>query len=183
MFQRIRTYQLIDMDGQSYRPRAYGDPKLDGTWDGWLVFFPIAGGPAIASDRETTQSSSEALTRWAAGLTPVYLEGALARALDIELQPGVIGQLNAAEYEALEDAERFETIAGIERAAADADESAAAEARGDAERIRRERIATKRSVAATEAAAATAAAELHEAAAREERAVAADAARRSRRAK
>jgi hypothetical protein len=107
------------------------------------VFFPIAGGPAIASDRETTQSSFEALRRWAAGLTPVYLEGALARALDIELQPSVIGQLNAAEYEALEDAERFEAIAGIERAAAEVDERAAAEARSDAERIRRERLVTK----------------------------------------
>ena len=148
MFQRIRTYQVTEMGGQQYRPRAYGDPRLDGSWDGWLVFFPIAGGPAIASDRETTQSTFEALTRWAAALTPVYLEGALARALDIELQPSVIGQLNAAEYEALEDAERFETIAGIERAAADADESAAAEARGDAERIRRERLATERSVVA-----------------------------------
>jgi hypothetical protein len=125
MFQRIRTYQLIHMGGQSYRPRAYGDPQPAGTWDGWLVFFPMIGGPAIASNRETTQSAFGGLTRWAAGVTPVYLEGALARALEIELQPSVIGQLNAAEYELLEDAEAAATEAVVATEAAEFHEEVA----------------------------------------------------------
>ena len=178
----MRQFNLIDASGRFYRPRAYGDPRADGTWDGWLVFFPVGGGPAIATDRETTQATLGALTVWAAGLTPVYLEGALARAISLAYRPSVIDQLEEAEYEALEDAERLETAAEIERATATVDELAAADARADAERIRRERVATESVLATTEEAAATEAAELHEAAAREARAVAADAAARSRRA-
>jgi len=181
MFQRIRQYGLIDVSGQWYRPRAYGDPRPAGTWDGWLVFFPIGGGAAIASDRETTQATAQELTIWAAGLTPVYIQGALVRALELAREPGVIAQLEDAEYEALEDADRLETAAEIERLTASADEMAAAEARAEAERLRRDRLATESAMAAPEQVAATKAAEAHEAAAREARAVAADAARRSRR--
>jgi hypothetical protein len=180
MFQRIRQYSLIDVSGRWYRPRAYGDAQPDGTCDGWLVFFPVGGGAAIASDRGTTQATFQALTLWAAGLTPAYIEAALARALALAYKPAVLAQLEDAEYEALEDAERLETAAEIERVRATADEIAAAEARADAERLRRERLATESAIAATEEVAATKAAEAHEEAAREARAVAADAARRSR---
>src|SRR5215207_4071328 len=65
VFQRIRQYDLIDVGGRFYRPRAYGDARTDGMWDGWLVFFPLGGGPAIATDRETTQATFQALTFWA----------------------------------------------------------------------------------------------------------------------
>jgi hypothetical protein len=180
MFHRIRDYQLIYMSGQAYRPRVYGDPSADGRWDGWIVFFPLGGASAIASDRETTQSSLRALTVWAAGITPVYLEGALVRALGLAEQPSVLSRLEAAEYDALDDAERLEAAADLERVAADADEAAAAEARLDAERLRRDRLATESVLAATEEAVANRAAEVHLDAAREARAVAADAGRRSR---
>jgi len=180
MFNRIYQYELIGVDGRSYRPRAYGDPQPNGTWDGWLVFFPLDGGSAIAPDRETSQSNYDALLAWAAGLTRVYLEGALARALRLARQPSFIPQLATAEYEALEDAERLTAAAELERIAARADESAADAARADAERIRRERLAQESALAATEEAAANLDAEVHERAAREARAVAADAARRSR---
>jgi hypothetical protein len=180
MFQRIRQYNLIDAGNRWYRPRAYGDPRPDGTWEGWLVFFPTGGGSAIASARETTQTTLHALMSWAAGLTPVYLEGALARALNLAHQPRVIDQLEDAEYEALEDAAALETAAEMERVTAAVDEMAAADARADAERLRRKRLATERALAATEEVVATEAATLHEQAAREARAVAADAARRSR---
>lgn len=180
MFRRIHQYNLIDVGGRYYRPRAYADLRADGTWDGWLVFFPIGGGQAIATQRETTQASFEALTVWAAGLTSVYLDGALARALQLAHRPSVIAQLEDAEYEALEDAERLETAAEIERATATVDEMAAAEARADAERIRGERLVTKSALAAAEAQAATQAVEIYKEAAREARAEAAEAARRSR---
>jgi hypothetical protein len=181
MFHRIQQYGLIDAGGLWYRPRAYGDPRSDARWEGWLVFFPLASGIAIAPPGpETTQSTLAALTRWAAGLTPVYLEGALARALAGVQQPPLIGQLTAAEYEALEDAERLETAAAVERTAADLDEAAAEAARADAERISRERLATEGALAATEEAAATIEADVHEQAARNARAIAADAARRRR---
>lgn len=178
MFQRICQYQLMEIEGRWYRPRAYATAQPDGMFGGWLVFFPVAGGIAISSGRETTQSTFEALVVWATGLTNVYLEGAAARALRIAQQPPVLAQLAAAEYEALEDAERFEAAARIEQVAAHVDEAAAARARAEAERIR-ERLATESALAATEDAAATLEAEAYEEAAREARAVASDAARRS----
>jgi hypothetical protein len=181
MFHRIQQYGVIEASGLLYRPRAYGDPRSDGTWDGWLIFYPLASGTAIAPPRpETTQSTLAALTQWAAGVTPVYLEGALARALAGVQQPPLIDQLTAAEYEALEDAERLETAAAEERTAADLDEAAAEAARGDAERLSRERLSTESALAATEEAAATIEADVHEQSARGARAIAADAARRRR---
>jgi hypothetical protein len=180
MFHQICQYNLIDVNGRLYRPRAYGDPQVNGSWDGWLVFFPLGGGSAVASDRETTQTTFDALRSWALGITPAYLEGALARALRLAHQPYVIARLDDAEYEALEDAERLEAAARIERVAATVDEMAAAQARVDAEQIRRERLATAGVLAATEEVAATKAAEIHEEAARQARAVAADAAQRTR---
>jgi hypothetical protein len=181
MFQRIQQYPLVDANGRWYRPRAYGEPQPDGTWDGWLVFFPVAGGSAIAPPSpETTQRTLADLSVWAAGLRPVYVEGSLARAIAVAEEPFVIGQLAAAEYEALEDAERLETAAVVKRSAADLDDTAATAALADAERLRRERIATEEAFAATEEAAATLEADVHEQEARNARAVAAAAAARRR---
>jgi hypothetical protein len=53
----------------------------DGIWHGWLEFVPLEGAAAIRSGRETTQPNRKDLMYWATGLTPVYLEGALQRAL------------------------------------------------------------------------------------------------------
>lgn len=183
MFQRIQQYPLISMRSRVYRPRAYGEAQPDGTWDGWLVFFPLDRGPAIASDRETTQSNFDALVTWAFNLTGVYLEGALERALRIAEPPQLIANLTRAEYDALEDAERLETAAELERITARADEDAAASARNDARGIRRERLAAEEELAATEEPAAHLEAAVHERAASEARAAAVDAGRRRRKAK
>ena len=180
MFHRIQHYELIDSVGRWYRPRAYGDQQPDGTWNGWIVFFPLVSGPAIASGRETTQPTLAALEVWAAGLTPVYLEGALDRALRLAEQPPLLAHLADAEYGALDDAERLETAAEVARATADVDEAAASLARTDAERLRRERLATEGALAATEEAAAILEAKVHEQAARDARTDAADAAARRR---
>jgi hypothetical protein len=181
MFQRIHQYPVIAAGGRWYLPRAYGDARPDGTWHGWLVFFPVAGGTAIAPPApETTQSTSAALMVWAEGVRHVYLEGALARALAVEKDHSVIGQIAAAEYEALADAERLETAAAVKRGAADLDDAAATVALADAERLRRARLATEESMAATEEAAATLEADAHEQAARDARNVAAHAAGRRR---
>ena len=181
MFQRIQQYGLMDVDGVWYRPRAYGDPQANGMWEGWLVFFPLGGGSAIAPPGpETTQATLSALTVWAAGVTRVYLEGALARALEIAQHAPFVDRLTAAEYEALDDAARLETVAEAERTAAVLDEAAARAARADAERLRRERFATEGALAATEEAAAEVEARAHEQAARDARTLAADAGRRRR---
>jgi hypothetical protein len=180
VFHRIQQYPLFHHGGRVYRPRVYGEAQQDGSWAGWIIFFPLDGSPAVATDRETTQSTFDALGVWAAGLTSVYLEGALVRALELAAQPLVLAALEEAEYAALEDAERLETAADIERANANIDEAAATAARADAERIREQRLVTETALAAADEAAATIEADRHERAAGQARASAAAAARRSR---
>jgi hypothetical protein len=178
VFHRIQQYPLVHYGDRAYRPRVYGQPQPDGLWGGWIVFFPLDGTPAIATERETTQTTFESLGDWAAGVTSVYLEGALARALQLAAEPLVLANLSEAEYAALDDAERLQTAADLERAAANVDEAAATAARAEAERLREERLVTESALAAADEAAATIEADMHERAAAQARAVAADASRR-----
>src|SRR3989442_10339977 len=72
---------IVSRDAHKYVARVYASQIQDGLWDGWFVFFPLHGGRALATDRETTQSSLSAGDYWATGITTTYLEGALPRAL------------------------------------------------------------------------------------------------------
>ena len=79
---QFRT-QIARPDGTRYVARAYTDQETIGTlWEAWLVFFPMDGGTAVATDRETTQSKRDDVDYWASGIEPIYLEGALVRALE-----------------------------------------------------------------------------------------------------
>ncbi len=72
---------VIEGHNISYRPRAYGRPRLDGRWEGWLEFVPAGvDGAMLRTCRETVQPSRADLEFWARGLTRVFLEGALQRA-------------------------------------------------------------------------------------------------------
>ena len=66
-----------------YRARACGGRAGDGTrrWHGWIEFVPVDGGPTIRTPRETTQRNRADTAMRATGLTRVYLDGALRRAL------------------------------------------------------------------------------------------------------
>jgi hypothetical protein len=68
-------------DGTLHEARACGSEMSGGGWQGWLEFLPLAGGPPVRSPRETTQPNRADTEYWATGLTPVFLEGALVRAL------------------------------------------------------------------------------------------------------
>src|SRR3954469_25406280 len=68
-------------DGATYKPRACARVQDDGLWEGWLECTDVERGTVIRSGRETTQPSRADTMYWATGLTRVYLEGALARAL------------------------------------------------------------------------------------------------------
>jgi hypothetical protein len=71
-----------DAQGRLFRARACGAP-LDATvWEGWVEFDPLAGGDTIRSRRETTQPNRTDAEYWATGLSEVYLEGSLKRALE-----------------------------------------------------------------------------------------------------
>lgn len=68
--------------GIVYKAQACGAPVSGNLWEGWIEFLPLDGGQSLRSGRETTQPNREDAVYWATGLTPVYLEGALARALN-----------------------------------------------------------------------------------------------------
>jgi hypothetical protein len=68
-------------NGLFYTARACGSKAPDGLWQGWVEFTPVDGGAPIRSPRETTQPNRVDTEYWATGLTTVYLEGALQRAL------------------------------------------------------------------------------------------------------
>lgn len=73
--------QVADLQGVKYNALIYGEPREDGTWQGWIEFHPASGaGPALRTERETSQPSRGALVYWASGLEPIYLEGAFDRA-------------------------------------------------------------------------------------------------------
>jgi hypothetical protein len=73
---------VVAKTGRAYSARACGSENAHGMWEGWLEFFPLDGGEAVRSHRETTQPNRQDTEYWATGLTPVYLEGALDRALN-----------------------------------------------------------------------------------------------------
>jgi len=68
-------------DGTFYLARACGRPMPDGRWEGWIEFESDDGTEVLRSGRETTQPNRTDTAYWATGLSAVYLEGALERAL------------------------------------------------------------------------------------------------------
>jgi hypothetical protein len=101
MLVRILQYPDRIASGRDvYRVSAHGERQEDGRWSGFLVFTPIIGGRSVMTERETTQSSFEALDHWARGISAVYLEGAIERAL--ALQPEARLERQLADIERLE---------------------------------------------------------------------------------
>ncbi len=84
MAETLLQYQaaIAAPGGTVYRAKACGAPMSDGMWQGWLEFTPADGGEPVRSPRETTQPNRTDTEYWASGLTPIYLEGALRRALE-----------------------------------------------------------------------------------------------------
>jgi hypothetical protein len=77
---------ITGADGSRWAARACGRRGTINMWEGWIEFVPLdLDRKPIRSTRETTQPSREDLLYWATGLTPVYLRGALTRALEAPL--------------------------------------------------------------------------------------------------
>jgi hypothetical protein len=73
----------IRSDGKSYRARVLGFQRPADTWEG-RIEFRDGSGHKFTTGHETSQPDRKALEYWASGLEPVFLEGALKRALDVE---------------------------------------------------------------------------------------------------
>lgn len=78
---------ITGTDGKNYTARAVGSEMPGGKWQGWLEFIPLGDGEPVRSSRETTQPNRTDTEYWATGLTYVYLEGALRRALNPPSRP------------------------------------------------------------------------------------------------
>jgi hypothetical protein len=75
------TTVVTSSAGADYRVRAYGAERTDGTWIGWIEFYPTdLTEPVLKTDQETSQPNQMDLEYWATGLEPVYFEGAFNRA-------------------------------------------------------------------------------------------------------
>jgi len=66
-----------------FHARVVGRPAEDGMWEGWMEFVPASpgGGEVVVSSVESRQPERGHLQYWADGLTVVYAEGSLDRAL------------------------------------------------------------------------------------------------------
>lgn len=71
----------ITYGGVAYRAQVCGT-QMGHLWEAWIEFIPLDGGAAVRSSRETTQPNFDGAQYWANGLTHVYLEGALNRAMN-----------------------------------------------------------------------------------------------------
>ena len=84
MAEVLIEYDSIVADEKGRRWSAHvcgrrGDQKM---WEGWIEFVPVdPKARPVRGPRETTQPNRDDLLYWATGLTPVYLKGALERAL------------------------------------------------------------------------------------------------------
>jgi len=73
--------KLHDEAGVAYNIAAWGKETIQGTWEGWLEFYPTGNSNLILrTKRETTQPNRAAVQYWASGLEPLYFEGAFERA-------------------------------------------------------------------------------------------------------
>jgi hypothetical protein len=72
----------VRSDTGTYHARAIGRRAPDGMWEGWLEFVPAdSDQPVVVGSVESRQPERTHLVYWATGLSPVFLEGALRRAL------------------------------------------------------------------------------------------------------
>jgi hypothetical protein len=74
------THTVPRGDGNEYRIRAVAEPRGN-IWIGWLEFASAQDGSVLRTGEETSQPTRDGVGYWASGLEPIYLEGALKRAL------------------------------------------------------------------------------------------------------
>jgi hypothetical protein len=73
----------ITGEGGLYHARSVGRLAEDGMWEAWFEYEPLDDdGPVIVGTVESRKPESQYINYWATGVTPIYLEGALNRALN-----------------------------------------------------------------------------------------------------
>jgi hypothetical protein len=86
LFQQFER-PMQDAGGDTFLVFVQGRSRPQDTWEGWLVFERQRDARRFSTPVETTQPDAQAVLYWASGLTNVYLEGALERALSVTIAP------------------------------------------------------------------------------------------------
>lgn len=96
-FETLAEYpsSLVDSDGAVWIARARGCRRSDGLWEAFLEFERDDGTAMARTSRETTQPNRADLLYWAAGLTPVFLEGAFGRAVEVQAAEHILTASNS----------------------------------------------------------------------------------------
>ena len=115
---QFETVVVAD-DGAKYSAQACAAPMPGGLWEGWIEFVPLGSGTPLRSPRETTQPNRRDAVYWASGLTPVYLAGALDRALDALVPKAVAPERSPLWQSPADGADRSEPTARVGRAILD----------------------------------------------------------------
>jgi hypothetical protein len=77
----MQLSETVSDERGTFHARVMARERDDGSWEGWLEFVrPDKESCGYATPIETRQHDRVTLERWASGLTPVYADGALARA-------------------------------------------------------------------------------------------------------
>jgi hypothetical protein len=73
-------------DGGPYTVRICGRRRSDGAWEGWVEYERLDGSAAVrnASRDNPAEAGRSRVLGWAGGLTSVYFEGTLERAINAE---------------------------------------------------------------------------------------------------
>ena len=72
---------VTSSDGHEYYVQVAAEPLASGNWEAWLEFVPLEDSlDVLLTKTETTQPTRDDVVRWSTTLTPVFLEGAFARA-------------------------------------------------------------------------------------------------------
>jgi len=78
----VHTFSEVvrDAEGRPYTASVHALERIDGLWETWLEFRGLGRDVLLRTPRESEQPSRRAMTYWASGLQPSYLDGALLRA-------------------------------------------------------------------------------------------------------
>lgn len=84
---------IVSPEGDEYYVQVSAERLATGVWEAWLEFVPLEDNLAVLrTPTETTQPTRDALVHWSETLTPVYLQGALRRAVEISAGGRVVRQ-------------------------------------------------------------------------------------------
>jgi hypothetical protein len=114
LFQQFER-PMTDAGSDTYLVFVQGRSRPQDTWEGWLVFERQRDARRFSTPVETARPDAQAVLYWASGLSAVYLEGALERALSVSIAPRSIAEAPPLAGYGVDAVERSRRLTQIER--------------------------------------------------------------------